>query len=98
MKKFIFTLLIIIIAIPAIAKDPKETKEYWKNKTIDEAVIEINKCWNESRTYFKVPEGSKQWNICCAIMAVHNPYGIDMTIEQVERKMKQDKEYYSKYY
>ena len=73
MKKFIFTLLIIIIAIPAIAKDPKETKEYWKNN-------------------------SKQWNICCAILAVHNPYGIDMTIEQVERKMKQDKEYYSKYY
>lgn len=30
MKKLIFTLLITAIAIPAIAKDPKETKEYWK--------------------------------------------------------------------
>lgn len=98
MKKFIFTLLIIIIAIPAIAKDPKETKEYWKTRPAKEAITEIKKCWNESRTYFKFPEGSKQWNICCAILAVHNPYGIDMTIEQVERKMKQNKEYYSKYY
>lgn len=92
MKKFIFILLIISIAIPAIAKDPKETKEYWKNKTIDEIKIELDKCWNESGSYFKVPEDSKQWNICCAIFAAHNPYRNDLTVEQVSNGFKANKE------
>lgn len=92
MKKFIFTLLIIIIAIPAIAKDPKETKEYWKTRPAKEAITEINKCWNKSKTYFKFPEDSKQWNICCAIFAAHNPYRNDLTVEQVSNELKASKE------
>ena len=31
MKKILLFLLIMIIAVPAFAKDPKETVEYWKN-------------------------------------------------------------------
>lgn len=31
MKKLLLSLLIMIIAVPAFAKDPKETVEYWKN-------------------------------------------------------------------
>ena len=31
MKKLLLTVLIMIIAVPAFAKDPKETVEYWKN-------------------------------------------------------------------
>lgn len=69
MKKFLLAVLIMIIAVPAFAKDPKETKEYWVNKSIDDKGVEMLKCWNKARTYFIVPVGSKQWNICCAILA-----------------------------
>lgn len=69
MKKFIFMLLIIAIAIPAFAKDPRETKEYWVNKPSKEIREEMLKCWNKELEYFIVPVGSKQWNICCAILS-----------------------------
>lgn len=100
MKKFIFTLLIIIIAIPAIAKDPKETKEYWLSPTIKRENIEaeMNKCWNDiyAREYFIVPVGSKQWNICCAIRAAYDIYGRNLTVEQVTEEMIKMKQKYSK--
>ena len=32
MKKILLSLLIMIIAVPAFAKDPKETVEYYYNK------------------------------------------------------------------
>lgn len=69
MKKFIFMLLIIAIAIPAFAKDPRETKEYWVDKSHEEIGVELNQCWNKARTHFVVPVKSKQWNICCAILS-----------------------------
>lgn len=80
-----------------LQKTQKKQKNIGKNKTYDEVAIELNKCWNKSRTYFKVPDGSKQWNICCAILSVHNPYGIDMPIKQVEENMRKKKKYFSKY-
>lgn len=99
MKKIIFTLLIIAIALPALAKDPKETKEYWQNPTIKKNIsAEMNKCWNNinTREYFIVPVGSKQWNICCAIRAANDIYGRNLTVEQVSEEMIKMKEMYSK--
>ena len=96
MKKILLSLLIMIIAVPAFAKDPKETVEFWKSKPLGEvqALVEeeMNKCWNKSQTFFKVPVGSKQWNICCAIMAAYD--GSGMTFEEVSEDMKRTKESY----
>ena len=55
MKKLLLAVLIMIIAVPAFAKDPKETVEYWKgdmDKKRNEAVNEINKYWNKSHSFF----------------------------------------------
>ena len=94
MKKILLSLLIMIIAVPAFAKDPKETVEYWKSKPLSEvqALVEeeMNKCWNKSQTFFKVPVGSKQWNICCAIMAAYD--GSGMTFQEMSDYMKREKE------
>lgn len=94
MKKFLLFLLIMIITVPAFAKDPKETVEYWKSKPLSEVQTlveeEMNKCWNKSQTFFKVPVGSKQWNICCAIRAAY----MDMSFEEVSEDMKRTKESY----
>ncbi len=98
MKKILITLMIIIIAIPVIAKDPRETVEYWKNHpdNQNERDIEMKKCWNSLRTHFKVPVGSKQWNICCAIRASRNHpvSGKEQTFEEVNEDMKKAKEMY----
>ena len=92
MKKILLSLLIMIIAVPAFAKDPKETVEYWKadmdNKRND-ALNEINKCWNKSHSFFKVPVGSKQWNICCAIKAAYDGNG--MTFQEMSDYMERRK-------
>lgn len=94
MKKILLSLLIMIIAVPAFAKDPKETVEYWKSKPLSEVQTlveeEMNKCWNKSHSFFKVPVGSKQWNICCAIRAAY----MDMSFEEVSEDMKRTKESY----
>ncbi len=92
MKKILITLMIIIIAIPVIAKDPRETVEYWKNHpdNQNERDIEMKKCWNSLRTHFKVPVGSKQWNICCAIRAAYK----NITFEEEYEDMKKAKEMY----
>ena len=92
MKKILITLMIIIIAIPVIAKDPRETVEYWKNHpdNQNESSIEMKKCWNSLRTHFKVPVGSKQWNICCAIRAAYK----NITFEEEYEYMKKAKEMY----
>lgn len=94
MKKFLLAVLIMIVAVPVFAKDPKETVEYWKSKPLGEvqALVEeeMNKCWNKSQTFFKVPVGSKQWNICCAIRAAY----MDMSFEEVSEDMKRTKESY----
>lgn len=60
MKKILLSLLIMIIAVPAFAKDPKETVEYWKSNpnNQNERDIEMKKCWYSLRTHFKVPVGS----------------------------------------
>lgn len=92
MKKLLLAVLIMIIAVPAFAKDPKETVEYWKvdmdNKRND-ALNEINKCWNKSHSFFKVPVGSKQWNICCAIKAAYD--GSGMTFQEMSDYMERQK-------
>lgn len=94
MKKILLSLLIMIIAVPVFAKDPKETVEFWKSKPLGEvqALVEeeMNKCWNKSQTFFKVPVGSKQWNICCAIRAAY----MNRTFEEVSEDMKRTKESY----
>ncbi|MDY5051346.1 MAG: hypothetical protein SPF17_07970 [Candidatus Mucispirillum faecigallinarum] len=95
MKKLLLAVLIMIIAVPAFAKDPKETVEYWKvdmNSKRDEAVTEINKCWNKSQDFFVVPVGSKQWNICCAIKAAYD--GSGMTFQEMSDYMKRAKDDY----
>lgn len=102
MKKILLSLLIMIIAVPAFAKDPKETVEYWKSNpnNQNERDIEMKKCWNSLRTHFKVPVGSKQWNICCAIRASRNHplTGKEQTFEEVYEEMKKAKEKYSEKY
>ena len=65
------------------------------DKKRNEAVNEINKCWNKSHSFFKVPVGSKQWNICCAALAVHDFFG-ERTFEEVNKEMIEAKEYYEK--
>ena len=95
MKKFLLAVLIMIIAVPAFAKDPKETVEFWKgnmDKKRNEAVNEINKCWNKSHSFFKVPVGSKQWNICCAIKAAYDGNG--MTFQEMSDFMERRKKSY----
>lgn len=95
MKKLLLAVLIMIIAVPAFAKDPKETVEYWKgnmDKKRNEAVNEINKCWNKSHSFFKVPVGSKQWNICCAIKAAYDGNG--MTFQEMSDFMERRKKSY----
>ena len=95
MKKLLSAVLIMIIAVPAFAKDPKETVEYWKgnmDKKRNEAVNEINKCWNKSHSFFKVPVGSKQWNICCAIKAAYDGNG--MTFQEMSDFMERRKKSY----
>ena len=85
----------MIIAVPAFAKDPKETVEFWKgnmDKKRNEAVNEINKCWNKSHSFFKVPVGSKQWNICCAIKAAYDGNG--MTFQEMSDFMERRKKSY----
>lgn len=97
MKKILLSLLIMIIAVPAFAKDPKETVEYWKSKPLDEvqALVEeeMNKCWNKSQTFFKVPVGSKQWNICVSIFATFNGL-YQMSFEDANEYMIKSKEMY----
>lgn len=105
MKKLLLSLLIMIIAVPAFAKDPKETVEYWKNlkknnsiqKISPEIDNEMKKCWNNSQTHFIVPIGSKQWNICCAILAVFDPWG-ESSFEEVYQGMIEAKEIYGDKY
>ena len=95
MKKLLLAVLIMIIAVPAFAKDPKETVEFWKgnmDKKRNEAVNEINKCWNKSHSFFKVPVGSKQWNICCAIKAAYDGNG--MTFQEMSDFMERRKKSY----
>ncbi|MDY5051350.1 MAG: hypothetical protein SPF17_07990 [Candidatus Mucispirillum faecigallinarum] len=95
MKKLLLAVLIMIIAVPAFAKDPKETVEYWKgnmDKKRNEAVNEINKCWNKSHSFYKVPVGSKQWNICCAIKAAYDGNG--MTFQEMSDFMERRKKSY----
>lgn len=91
MKKILLSLLIMIIAVPAFAKDPKETVEYWKSNpnNQNERDIEMKKCWNSLRTHFKVPVGSKQWNICCAIKAAYDGNG--MTFQEMSDYMERRK-------
>lgn len=50
-----------------------EIREYWSaNKFLQEK--EMKKCWNSPKQqYFKVPIGSRQWNICAEIYAVNTP-------------------------
>ena len=99
MKKFLLAVLIMIIAVPAFAKDPKETVEYWKSKPWNELKSEFSKemekCWNGLGTHFIVPVGSKQWNICCAALAAHDFFG-EITFEEVNKEMIEAKEYYEK--
>ena len=94
MKKLLLALLIMIIAVPAFAKDPKETVEYWKSKPWNELKSEFSKemekCWNGLGTHFIVPVGSKQWNICCAIRAAYK----NITFEEEYEYMKKAKEMY----
>lgn len=101
MKKLLLAVLIVMIVVPAFAKDPKETVEYWKtNSNIQAVIAEMDKCWNELQTHFIVPVGSKQWNICCAIMASsNNPVtGQEQTFEEVNEDMKKAKEMYGDKY
>lgn len=96
MKKLLLCFMLLLISIPAFAKDPKETVEYWQknlnSKTINAEIdAEMKKCWHKSRIYFKVPVGSKQWNICCAIRAAV----IGTTFEEQHKFMKNRKEKYS---
>lgn len=93
MKKLLLTFMLLLISIPAFAKDPKETVEYWQKNFNTKAIeVEMKKCWNKSQTFFKVKEGSKQWNICCAIRAV----GMGTSFEEQHKLMKLTKEYYLK--
>ena len=78
MKKLLIITMLLLAVTSAYAKDPKETVEYWANRTaltdenIKEMRTEMDKCWDSSmRLYFKVKEGSKQWNTCVAIVAVN---------------------------
>lgn len=95
MKKFLLAVLIMIIAVPAFAKDPKETVEYWKNlmntigyeKATAEADKAITKCLNPEHTYFIVPVGSKEWNTCCAAYAAFNYFNGLTTFEAVNKFM-----------
>lgn len=95
MKKFLLAVLIMIIAVPAFAKDPKETVEYWHDlminigydKAADEADKAGAKCWNSEQTYFVVPVGSKEWNICCAAYAAFNYFYGFTTFEAVNKLM-----------
>lgn len=97
MKKILLSLLIMIIAVPAFAKDPKETVEYWKSKPLSEVQTlveeEMNKCWNSAHTHFTVPVGSKQWNICVAIFAIFNGM-YQMSFEEANEYMIKSKEMY----
>lgn len=95
MKKFLLAVLIMIIAVPAFAKDPKETVEYWQDlminigydKAADEADKALKKCMNSEYTYFIVPVGSKEWNICCASCAAFNYFYGFTTFEAVNKLM-----------
>lgn len=95
MKKFLLAVLIMIIAVPAFAKDPKETVEYWQdlviNKGYRQAVKEADKeakiCWDFKHRYFIVPVGSKEWNICCATHAAFNYFRGLNTFEAVNKLM-----------
>lgn len=78
MKKLLIITMLLLAFTSAYAKDPKETVEYWANKPFDKQVVdsEMSKCWDgPMQQYFKVKEGSKQWNICVAIVAVYGPDG-----------------------
>lgn len=91
MKKLLLCFMLLLISIPAFAKDPKETVEYWqKNFNLKAANAEMEKCWNKSQSFFKVKEGSKQWNICCAIRAAR----MGTTFEAQYERMKRVKESY----
>lgn len=95
MKKILLAVLIVMIAVPAFAKDPRETVEYWQNliitigydKAADQANKAAEKCWDSEYEYFIVPVGSKEWNICCATTAAFNVlYGLT-TFEAVNKYM-----------
>lgn len=91
MKKFLLCFILLLISIPAFAKDPKETVEYWqKNYDLKAVESEMKKCWNKSQSFFKVKEGSKQWNICCAIRAAR----MGTTFEEEHNSMKRTKAEY----
>lgn len=78
MKKLLIITMLLLAVTSAYAKDPKETVEYWANRPFNTTEIkaELDKCWDgPMRQYFKVKEGSKQWNICVSLWAVHGPFG-----------------------
>lgn len=76
MKKLLIITMLLLAFTSAYAKDPKETVEYWLNIPFDKQIVntEMDKCWDgPMHQYFKVKEGSKQWNICVALVAAYGP-------------------------
>lgn len=75
MKKLLIITMLLLAFTSAYAKDPKETVEYWANRPAnpDETSEYMNKCWDPMHLYFKVKEGSKEWNICVAIISAYGP-------------------------
>lgn len=71
-----------------------EVKQYWANN-VDLQEKELKKCWNSpKKQFFRVPAGSKQWNICAEIYAVNNPE--IQTIQEANEKLISLKNYYRK--
>lgn len=100
MQKILIILMLLLTVSAIYAKDPKETKEYWAKalgtdafeEKSKEAKEEMQKCWKGRHDYFKVKEGSRQWNICCAIQAAYSKK--DKTVEQVSEYNKRLKQSY----
>lgn len=97
MKKLLIITMLLVAVTSAYAKDPKETVEYWQNKSIEEALVEINKCWDSGmHQYFKVKEGSKQWNICIATLVVFDPMGRGWNFDRMDKYHRELKKRYTK--
>lgn len=107
MKKFIAAVILLSLGSMAYAQSDAnywkysttsreltpDVKQYWANN-VELQEKELKKCWNSpKKQFFRVPAGSKQWNICAEIYAVNE--GIN-TIQEANEKLIRLKNYYRK--